>query len=55
MNSELLHDLFSELARELDVAMVVVTHNRSLARRADRILQLEDSGLTQIALPEVVA
>lgn len=55
LNSELLHDLFSELARELDVAMVVVTHNRSLAARADRILQLEDSGLTQIALPEVVA
>jgi lipoprotein-releasing system ATP-binding protein len=55
MNSELLHDLFSALARELDVAMVVVTHNRSLAARADRILQLEDSGLTQIALPEVVA
>ena len=55
VNSELLHDLFSELARELDVAMVVVTHNRSLAARASRILQLEDSGLTQIALPEVVA
>ena len=55
MNSELLHDLFAELARELDVAMVVVTHNRSLAARADRILQLEDSGLAQIALPEVVA
>jgi lipoprotein-releasing system ATP-binding protein len=55
LNSELLHDLFAELARELDVAMVVVTHNRSLAARADRILQLEDSGLTQIALPEVVA
>ncbi|CAN5481828.1 lipoprotein-releasing ABC transporter ATP-binding protein LolD [soil metagenome] len=55
MNSERLHDLFAELARELEVAMVVVTHNRSLAARADRILQLENSGLAQIALPEVVA
>ena len=55
MNSERLHDLFAELARELEVAMVVVTHNRSLAARADRILQLEDSGLAQISLPEVVA
>jgi lipoprotein-releasing system ATP-binding protein len=55
MNSELLHDLFAELARELEIAMVVVTHNRALAARADRILQLEDSKLTQIALPEVVA
>ncbi|MEO8624532.1 MAG: ABC transporter ATP-binding protein [bacterium] len=55
MNSERLHDLFAELARELEVAMVVVTHNRALAARADRILQLEDSQLAQIALPEVVA
>jgi lipoprotein-releasing system ATP-binding protein len=54
-NSELLHDLFAELARELEIAMVVVTHNRSLAARADRVLQLEDGRLTQIALPEVVA
>ncbi len=55
VNSERLHDLFSELARELEIAMVVVTHNRSLAARADRILQLEDSRLARIGLPEVVA
>lgn len=55
MNSERLHDLFAELARELEIAMVVVTHNRALAGRADRILQLEDSRLAQIALPEIVA
>ena len=55
MNSELLHDLFAELARELEIAMVVVTHNRALAARADRILQLEDALLNQIGLPEVVA
>lgn len=55
MNSERLHDLFAELARELEIAMVVVTHNRALAARADRILQLEDAQLAQIALPEVVA
>ncbi len=35
--------------------MVVVTHNRALAARADRILQLEDARLMQIELPEVVA
>lgn len=55
MNSEKLHELFSELSRELEVAMVVVTHNRALAARADRILQLEDARLMQIELPEVVA
>ena len=54
-NSELLHGLFAELVRELEIAMVVVTHNRSLAARADRVLQLEDGRLSQIALPEVVA
>jgi lipoprotein-releasing system ATP-binding protein len=54
-NSERLHDLFVQLTRELELAMVVVTHNRSLASRAERVLQLEDGKLTQIALPEVVA
>jgi lipoprotein-releasing system ATP-binding protein len=54
-NSERLHDLFVQLTRELELAMVVVTHNRSLASRAERVLQLEDGSLTQIALPEVVA
>jgi lipoprotein-releasing system ATP-binding protein len=54
-NSERLHDLFARLTRELEIAMVVVTHNRSLAARADRVLQLEDGRLSQIALPEVVA
>jgi lipoprotein-releasing system ATP-binding protein len=54
-NSERLHDLFAELTRELEIAMVVVTHNRSLAARADRVLQLEEGRLVQIALPEEVA
>jgi lipoprotein-releasing system ATP-binding protein len=54
-NSERLHDLFAELTRELEIAMVVVTHNRSLASRADRVLQLEEGRLTRIELPEVVA
>ena len=54
-NSERLHDLFADLTRELEIAMVVVTHNRSLASRADRVLQLEEGKLTRIELPEVVA
>ena len=54
-NSERLHGLFTELAHELELGMVVVTHNRSLASRADRVLQLEDGRLSHVALPEVVA
>jgi lipoprotein-releasing system ATP-binding protein len=54
-NSERLHELFTELARELELGMVIVTHNRALAARADRVLQLEDGRLTHVALPEVVA
>jgi lipoprotein-releasing system ATP-binding protein len=45
-NAERLHELFAELARDLEVGMVVVTHNRSLAGRADRVLLLEDGQLT---------
>jgi lipoprotein-releasing system ATP-binding protein len=45
-NAELLHDLFAALAAEMGVALVVVTHNRSLALRARRILLLEDGRLT---------
>ena len=48
MNSERLHDLFAQLTRELDIAMVVVTHNRSLAARADRVIQLEDAHLALV-------
>ena len=40
-NSEHLHDLFSTLAREFRTALVVVTHNRLLAGRADRVLTME--------------
>jgi lipoprotein-releasing system ATP-binding protein len=54
-NSERLHELFTELAHELELGMVIVTHNRSLAARADRVLQLEDGRLTHVELPEVVA
>lgn len=46
-NAERLHDLFATLARDLEIGMIVVTHNRSLAGRANRVLQLEDGRLTE--------
>jgi lipoprotein-releasing system ATP-binding protein len=54
MNSERLHDLFVELSRDLEIAMVIATHNRSLASRADRTLLLEDGRLTDTDVREVV-
>jgi lipoprotein-releasing system ATP-binding protein len=54
MNAERLHELFAELARDLEIGMVVVTHNRSLAQRADRALLLEDGRLTDTDVREVV-
>ena len=53
-NSERLHDLFVGLSEDLEIAMVVVTHNRSLAVRADRVLLLEDGRLTDTDVREVV-
>jgi lipoprotein-releasing system ATP-binding protein len=47
-NSALLHDTFFRLAREFETAVVVATHNRQLAARADRILWLEDGRITTV-------
>lgn len=44
-NAERLHDLFAELSRDLALGLVVVTHNQSLASRADRTLLLEGGRL----------
>ena len=55
LNAERLHHELLRLVRELGVAMVVVTHNRSLAARADRVLVLEDGRLAAGAGREVLA
>jgi lipoprotein-releasing system ATP-binding protein len=53
-NSERLHEMFFRLAREFETAVVVVTHNRQLAARADRILWLEDGRLTAVRSVEAI-
>ena len=55
MNAERLHELFVRLVRELEVSMVVVTHNRTLAARADRVLLMEDGRLRETDVHEGVA
>jgi lipoprotein-releasing system ATP-binding protein len=40
-NAERLHDVLAAVRSDFGTALVVATHNRSLANRADRILRLE--------------
>lgn len=54
-NSDRLHDLLFGLARELEMALVVVTHNQALAERADRILLLEDGRLSPVGPAKVLS
>ena len=44
-NAERLHALLAEVVRDGQRALVVVTHNRALADRADRVLALHDGRL----------
>ena len=53
-NGEMLHELLSEVVNDLEIGMVVVTHNRSLAARADRVLVLDDGRLTDADAREAV-
>lgn len=53
-NSDKLHALLVEVARDFDIAMVVVTHNRSLARLARRALLLEGGRLHDTNIGEGV-
>ncbi len=47
-NGVLLADLFFRLARELETAVMIVTHNRQLAQRADRVLLLDEGRLAPV-------
>ena len=51
-NAEALHDLLAGLSAEFGLGAVVVTHNRSLAGRAARVLLLEDGFLTDTSVGE---
>jgi lipoprotein-releasing system ATP-binding protein len=53
-NSERLHELFFRLAREYETTVIVVTHNRQLAARADRVLWLEDGRLTVVSSVDAI-
>ena len=53
-NAAMVEDLFYRLARELETAVVIVTHNPALAKRADRVLLLEDGRLQPLREAEAL-
>jgi len=54
-HSRELHELLGGLARALDTSVVVATHNRDLAERADRVLWLEHGVLRPATAAEAMA
>ena len=54
VNAGRVHDLLLGLARSFEAAMVVATHNRTLAEKADRILLLEGGRLHQADTSQVM-
>lgn len=54
-HSENLHAIFAGLARDFATALVVVTHNRQLAGRADRQLEMQAGLLVPVPREEGVA
>jgi lipoprotein-releasing system ATP-binding protein len=53
-NAEVVADVLLRLARERGAAVVLVTHNRLLARRADRVLLLDAGRLAPVASLEAL-
>jgi len=53
-NAEMLHELLHQVVIDLEIGMVVVTHSRSLAARANQVLLLESGRLTRAEIDEVL-
>lgn len=55
LHREQLHELLTGLARDLETALVLATHNRALAERADRVLALVNGQLHPARAQEMVS
>lgn len=53
-NAEMLHELLHQVVIDLEIGMVVVTHSRSLAARANQVLLLEGGRLSRAEIDEVL-
>jgi len=53
-NAEMLHELLHQVVIDLEIGMVVVTHSRSLAARANQVLLLESGRLNRAEIDEVL-
>jgi len=53
-NGTMVAELFYRLARELETAVVLVTHNRQLAARADRAVLLDEGRLAPVPTVEAL-
>jgi lipoprotein-releasing system ATP-binding protein len=53
-NAAMLHDLLTEVVNDLEIGMVVVTRNRSLAARASRVLLLEGGKLGETIVTDAI-
>ena len=47
VNTNIVYDLFRQISAETHTAFLIVTHDRSIAERTDRILEISDGELTQ--------
>jgi lipoprotein-releasing system ATP-binding protein len=56
VNTNLVYDLFRQINEETHTAFLIVTHDRSIAERTDRILEISDGSLVQdVRSSDVVA
>lgn len=53
-NGEMLHELLIEVVNDLEIGMMVVTHNRLLANRANRVLLLEGGALSETVVGDTI-
>ncbi|MEO5904123.1 MAG: ABC transporter ATP-binding protein [Gemmatimonadaceae bacterium] len=53
-NGEMLHELLTEVVNDLEIGMIVVTHNRLLAARASRVLLLEGGKLRETLVADAI-